>query len=91
MHLIQSSITDIEEFLILTDDIVNILRYRKAFYTDEGKLRYFENAREYQDAVSHENNLIVEKLIHSKKYLNEGLLNCLRKIFLWKIFCRSQN
>ena len=36
----------------------------------------FENAREYQDAVSHENNLIVEKLIHSKRYLNEGFLNC---------------
>lgn len=45
------SIDDIEEFLILTDDIVRILRYRKAFYNDEGNQRYFENAKEYQNAI----------------------------------------
>lgn len=69
------SIEDIEEFFILTDDIVRIIRYHKAFYDDEGRQRYFENAKEYQNAMSHEDNFIVEKLICSDKYVNGGLLN----------------
>lgn len=76
MNYIKISIEDIEEFFILTDDIVNIIRYRKAFYDDEGNQRYFKNTKEYQNAISHEDTFIVEKLIHSDKYLSGGLLNC---------------
>lgn len=76
MNYIIISIEDIEEFFILTDDIVSIIRYRKAFYDDEGNQRYFKNTKEYQNAISHEDTFIVEKLIHSDKYLNGGLLNC---------------
>lgn len=75
MNYTKISMTDIEEFFILTDDIVRILRYRKAFYDDEGNPRYFEDAREYQNALSHEDTFIVEKLIHSEKYISGGLLN----------------
>lgn len=76
MNYIKISIEDIEEFFILTDDIVSIIRYRKAFYDDEGNQRYFKNIRDYQNAISHEDAFIVEKLIHSDKYLSGGLLNC---------------
>lgn len=76
MNYTKISIEDIEEFFILTDDIVRIIRYRKAFYDDEGNQRYFENTKEYQNAISHEDTFIVEKLIHSDKYLSGGLLNC---------------
>lgn len=76
MYCTKISIDNLEEFLILTDDIINILRYRKAFYNDKGEPQYFENIKEYQDKISHEDNFIVEKLIHSKKYIDNGLLNC---------------
>lgn len=68
------SIEDVEEFVILTDDILNILRYRRAFYDDDGNLRYFENVKEYQREMADESNFIVEHLIHSSRYLNEGCL-----------------
>lgn len=76
MNYINISIEDIEEFFILTDDIVSIIRYRKAFYDDEGNQRYFENTKEYQNAISHEDTFMVEKLIHSNKDISGGLLDC---------------
>lgn len=87
MNVTKISINDIEEFLILTDDIVDILRYRKAFYDDEGNQRYFKTSQEYQNAMKHKTNFIVERLIHSEKYIDDGLLNCsVEKIFKEKLW-----
>ena len=65
MYCSKISIENIEEFAILTDDIVDILRYKKAFFDDEGNQRYFENARAYRDEMMREENFIVESFLYN--------------------------
>lgn len=72
----QISIEDVEEFLCLTDDILNILMNKSMFYDDEANERFFATSGEYQNAAQASDNFIINNLIKNRwRYIDNGLFN----------------
>lgn len=66
------TIHDLESFIILTDDIINILRKDNMLYDDQARLRSYANKEEEQQAFHDDRNFIIEKAIENHSYLEEN-------------------